>query len=109
MRSFFVPQNESKHFFSHLVRQNLGGRWLPEIPKTSFTFAGETSWTKIFPKNGLTEFEFVNKEERVKIKRRKPAPFLDGKQIELTRFDISRLLNRPVLASEIRMAFQMTN
>jgi hypothetical protein len=40
------------------------------------------------------------KEERIKVKREKTAVFLDGKEIELSNFDISRILGRPTLSLE---------
>jgi hypothetical protein len=45
--------------FQRLIEaENLGGRWLPEIPEAYYTFAGEIPWCKTFPANGLTDFYF---------------------------------------------------
>lgn len=97
IRSFFVALKDADAFFTCLTKQDLGGRWLPEIPSVTYTFAGEIPWCDTFPKNGFTEFRFVTEKKRVRVKRKKPVFFLDGKQIELTQFDLHRLSGMPFL------------
>jgi hypothetical protein len=99
IRSFLVEQPDANSFFKHLSQQNLGGRWLPDNPRVIYTFAGEIPWCKIYPKYGFRKFHFVVAEKKVKIKRKRPACFLDGKQIQLTRFDLHRMANMPIMFS----------
>jgi hypothetical protein len=91
IRSFLVLASEADSFFEHLSNQNLGGRWLPEKPSVSYTFAGEIPWCETFPENDDCEFSFVVKEETVQVERMEPKCFLDGKQLDLSYADIVRL------------------
>lgn len=91
IRSFLVLVSEADSFVEHLSNQNLGGRWLPEKPSVSYTFAGEIPWCETFPENSACEFPFVVKEETVQVERMEPRFFLDGKQLDLSHIDIVRL------------------
>jgi hypothetical protein len=90
IRSFLVARNEADAVFTCLSKQDLGGRWLPEIPAVIYTFAGEIPWCATYPKNGFAGFRFVTKEERVKVKRKRQVCFLDGKQLPFTQVDLLR-------------------
>jgi hypothetical protein len=90
IRSFLVARAESGPFFTHLSRQDLGGRWLPEVPRVLYTFAGEIPWCATYPNNGPTGFRFKTQEQRVKVSRKRPVYFLDGKQLQLTQMDLFR-------------------
>jgi len=91
IRSFLVLASEADSFFEHLSNQNLGGRWLPEKPSVSYTFAGEVPWCETFPDSDACEFSFVVKEETIQVERMEPTCFLDGKQLDLSYADIVRL------------------
>lgn len=90
VRSFLVSNRDVASFLDHLSHQDLGGRWLPEKPDVIYTFAGEIPWCDTFPKNGLSEFSFVTREETVKVKRTKPELYLDGKKLGWTQIDLIR-------------------
>jgi hypothetical protein len=81
IRSFLVLKRDVDSFLEHLSRQDLGGRWLPEKPRVFYTFAGEIPWCGTFPKNGLSEFSFVTKEETVKVQRAQREFYLDGEKL----------------------------
>jgi hypothetical protein len=70
--------------------QPLGDRWLPEKPECHFTFAGEVPWCETFPKTEAVGLRFVIKERKVKVRRKRPFFFLDGKPIDLTAVDLLR-------------------
>jgi hypothetical protein len=91
IRTFLILASEADSFVEHLSNQNLGGRWLPEKPSVSYTFAGEIPWCETFPENSACEFSFVVKEEIVQVERIEPRFFLDGKQLDLSHVDIVRL------------------
>ena len=75
-------------FLNHLSHEDLGGRWLPEKPKVIYTFAGEIPWCDTYPKNGLSEFSFVVKEETVKVQRFQQELYLDGEKLGWSQFDL---------------------
>jgi hypothetical protein len=88
IRSFLIRQDELRAFLQRLRKQDLGGRWLPEKPGVIYTFAGEVPWCDTFPKNGTTRFTFVTEERVVKVRRKRPVHFLDGKRISLSPADL---------------------
>jgi hypothetical protein len=90
IRSFFVTNRDTASFLEHLSHQNLGGRWLPEKPSVIYTFAGEIPWCDTFPKNGLSTFSFVTKEETIKVQRSQEELYLDGEKLEWTQIDLIR-------------------
>ena len=90
IRSFLVANQDADSFLNHLSHQDLGGRWLPEKPEIIYTFAGEIPWCDTFPKNDLSEFSFVAKEETVKVQRSKQELYLDGEKVEWTQIDLIR-------------------
>ena len=81
IRSFMIKESSYYDFLKRLKKQNIGGRWLKEIPDDHHTFAGEIPWCNIFPENGLRTFEF--ELNRIKMKIIKPQYVLtkNGKRI----------------------------
>ena len=78
VRSFLVNSDEAKGFVACLKKQSLGGRWLPEKPACSYTFAGEIPWCDTFPGEKSMEIRFVVKERQVKVRRKQACFYLDG-------------------------------
>jgi hypothetical protein len=83
VRSFLVANKEAKAFATYLAKQPLGGRWLPEKPQSYYTFVGEIPWCDTFPRTESTDVKFVIKEQKVKVKRKRPFFFLNGKPVDL--------------------------
>ena len=88
IRSFLIANRDADSFLNHLSLQDLGGRSLPEKPQVIYTFAGEIPWCDIFPKNGLSEFSFVTKEETEMVQRSRKELYLDGEKLGLTQIDL---------------------
>jgi hypothetical protein len=103
--SFLVANKDAAAFNKCLAKQPLGGRWLPEKPRTFHTFAGEAPWCSIFPDTASTTIEFKISEHTVKVRRKKQFLYLDGKQLGLTPLDVLLLrAPRPVPESLARRA-----
>ncbi|MDA8214222.1 MAG: ATP-binding protein [Nitrospiraceae bacterium] len=66
-RGLFVKKAELADVVEHLRKQDLGGRWLPEISEHHYTFAGEVPWCETFPYNGKTELSFVVSTEKKRV------------------------------------------
>jgi hypothetical protein len=94
IRSFLVSNRDTTSFTEHLVRQDLGGRWLPEKPKVIYTFAGEIPWCDCFHKNGLTEFSFVTSEKTVRVQRTQYEYYLHGEKLDFDMLNY-RLIHLP--------------
>ncbi|WJF85407.1 NACHT domain-containing protein [Bacillus subtilis] len=68
-RCFFFPRGmlirnlDCENITSHLSKQAIGGRWLPEIPYDFYVFAGEIPWAETFSENELSKLEFEIKKE----------------------------------------------
>jgi hypothetical protein len=90
LRSFLVKQNEATKLTARLIKQSLGGRWLPEKPQVLYTFVGEVPWCDTFPQNEPSELHIVTKEWKVKTKRKRPWVFLDEKPVDLQVIDLLR-------------------
>jgi len=58
-RGLLVRKDEASKLVECLKNQNLGGRWLPDIPEDYYTYAGEIPWCETFPPNGTTKIEFT--------------------------------------------------
>jgi len=58
-RGLLVGKDEASRLVECLENQDLGGRWLPDIPEDYYTYAGEIPWCETFPHNGTTKIEFV--------------------------------------------------
>ncbi|MDB6024080.1 MAG: hypothetical protein JWM68_303 [Verrucomicrobiales bacterium] len=91
IRSFVISKKEEKAVVEALTKQPLGARWLPEKPESIYTFAGEMPWCTTLLRNEPEELRFVVNEKKVKVKRKRPAFFLDGKPINITGIDLLRL------------------
>jgi hypothetical protein len=63
-RGLLVSRNEASKLAKCLKSQNLGGRWLPDIPEDYYTFAGEIPWCETFPQNGTIEMEFEGNDKK---------------------------------------------
>lgn len=57
-RGLLVKKKDFTDIVERLKNQNLGGRWLPEIPADNYTFAGEIPWCETFTPNGEDEIRF---------------------------------------------------
>lgn len=83
IRSFLISKKQSKAFVECLKKQPLGGRWLPEKPESHHILSGEVPWCDAFPKAYAEDMRFVVKESTVKVRRKRPFFFLDGKEIDV--------------------------
>ncbi len=84
VRSFIVRNKDTTKFVACLTNQSLSGRWLPEKPETHRVLAGEVPWCDVFPRTYSEDMTFVIKESTVKVRRKQPVFFLDGKEIDIT-------------------------
>jgi len=91
VRSFLVAKSEANAFASALAKQPLGGRWLPEKPCIRHTFSGEMPWCSAFPKTEADEMQFVVKERKVMVKRKRQMHTLDGEVVSLSHMDLMRI------------------
>lgn len=66
-RGLFVKKEDFDDVVQCLKKQDLGGRWLPEIPNYYYTFAGEVPWCATFPFNENTELSFVVGTEKKRV------------------------------------------
>jgi len=92
IRSFLISNQDIDSFSDHLSKQSLGGQWLHEKPEVIYTFAGEIPWCDTFPKNDLSEFSFVLREETVKVQAIQKELYLDGEKLGWTQIDLIRRL-----------------
>jgi len=58
VRTLVVHANDYTEFMRGLIRQHLGGRWLPEKPVCYYAFAGEFPWSDTWHVNGWSKIEF---------------------------------------------------
>jgi len=91
IRSFLVLSGETDSFMEDLSNQDLGGRWLPEKPSTSYTFAGEIPWSSKFAEHETSEISFTLPGETIKVERMQNIFFLDGDRLDLREIDLVRL------------------
>ena len=66
-RSLFVKKEELDDVVQRLRKQDLGGRWLPEIPEYHYMFAGEVPWCETFHYNGKTVLSFIVGTEKTRV------------------------------------------
>lgn len=59
VRGLIVKSKEADEAVEGLKQQNLGGRWLPEIPADYYTYAGEIPWSDTYAPNGESELSFI--------------------------------------------------
>jgi hypothetical protein len=91
IKSFLVSRRDAKALAGFLAKQSLGERWPLRKPQSDSTFAGEIPWCDAFRKNEIAELKFVVKEHNVKVRRKRPLYFLDGKPIHLTTLDLMQV------------------
>jgi len=58
LRGLLVQNSLCQALLRNLESQNLGGRWLPEIPEYHYIFAGEMPWAETFTPNGTATLQF---------------------------------------------------
>ena len=82
LRSFIVKAEEANSLLQRLEKENLGGRWLPEIQEDYYTYAGEIPWCETYPSNGKTELsfelKFVLQRNGQPISEEEASTFLDS-------------------------------
>jgi hypothetical protein len=66
-RGLFLKKSDMLDVVQRLRKQDLGGRWLPEIPEHHYTFAGEVPWCETFPYYGNTELSFIVGVEKKRV------------------------------------------
>jgi hypothetical protein len=96
-RGFLVKRGDFNEIVQRLHKQDLGGRWLPEIPELHYIFAGEIPWCESFPYNGREEISFVEGRKQKRVPFEKIEVFKDGKA--LTGDELKKLFR---LASDLR-------
>lgn len=79
IRSFLVKSADTQRLLPLLTRQSMADRWLPEVPTSYYTFAGEIPWSSTSPNNGKTEFAFKVGTKTRAVKVKKNDYYLDGK------------------------------
>jgi len=83
VRSFLIAKKDTTKFVECLTKQSLARRWLPEKPETHQVFSGEIPWCSVFPRTYAEDMRFVLHEFPVKVRRRQPVFFLDGKEVDI--------------------------
>jgi hypothetical protein len=83
VRSFLIAKKHTTKFVACLTKQSLAGRWLPEKPETHQVFSGEIPWCSVFRRTYTEEMRFVVKESPVRVRRKQPVFFLDGKEVDI--------------------------
>ena len=76
-RGLFVQTDDVIEAANLLREQDLGGRWLPEIPEDYYTYAGEIPWCDTFPNNGQVELEFPSRAKKTGVTS-SPASMEEG-------------------------------
>jgi hypothetical protein len=66
-RGLFLEKADALDVLQRLRKQDLGGRWLPEIPEHHYTFAGEVPWCETFQYYGDTELSFIVGMEKKRV------------------------------------------
>jgi len=81
IRSLLVKTGDAEEVTERLRHQDLGNRWLPEIPESHYTYAGEIPWSEMFSENEWDELNFLIKEETVKVLKKEPVFLRDGERL----------------------------
>jgi hypothetical protein len=81
IRSLLVKAEEADEFAERLKHQDLSNRWLPEIPESHYTYAGEIPWSEMFSENEWVELDFVIKEEAVKVPKKESVFLRKGEPL----------------------------
>jgi hypothetical protein len=90
-RSLLVKNRDAEKVVNYLRKQDLGGRWVPEIPSTSYVFAGEIPWCETFHYSGETELTFTIGKKIEKVASNNIRFSKDGKGLD--REEASRFLD----------------
>ncbi len=88
LRGLLVRRSDLERLLGRLEEQDLGGRWLPEIPDDHYTFAGEIPWCDTFAPNGWTELEFITSKRTVLQEEDRIALYRDGVTITESERDV---------------------
>lgn len=80
-RSFLINKKDKEAIVNHLYKQNIGGRWLTEIPEDYYLFGGEIPWCDNYRENGLSELSFLIDKIPIKVKQKQYEYFLDDKSL----------------------------
>lgn len=102
-RSLLVKSEESEELLKLLNKQELKGRWLPEVPEDSLTYAGEIPWSETFLPNGSTSLEFTVDIQYKKEQQRQQVLFRNG--IQLTDDEINKIRFNYINDNLINMDF----
>lgn len=90
-RGILVNSDKSQEILGFLNNQDLGGRWLPEIPGNYYTYAGEIPWSETYFDNKNENLKIVT-DTRTEIEiREKEVLVKNGK--ELTKKETQELLS----------------
>lgn len=87
IRSFFINEEDYEEVLALLVKQDLGGRWLPEKHGNVYTFAGELYYSDEATSSNYTTLRFVTGIRKITIKIGDPDYYpnliwnLDGDKI----------------------------
>jgi hypothetical protein len=90
-RGLLVKSYDHERIFELLQNQDLGGRWLPEIPDDHYVYAGEIPWADTFLDNDEIEIEFVTSKLPVQVAIQKQILKKNGK--ELSKKELSKIIN----------------
>ena len=88
-RGLLVKKGKASKIIKWLTKQDLGGRWLPEIPEHYSIFAGEIPWCETFPYNGVTEISFIVGIKKKRVPDEKTEFLKDG--VNLTAYELKKL------------------
>jgi hypothetical protein len=88
-RGLLVKKGEVSEIIRRLRKQDLGGRWLPEIPEHYYIVAGEVPWCETFPYNGITEISFIVGTKKKRVPDKKTEFLKNG--INLTADELRKL------------------
>jgi hypothetical protein len=64
-RALIVKNEECSEIVRMLEKQDLGGRWLPEIPRDYYLYAGEVPWSELYLENELSQLVFKTEYNEV--------------------------------------------
>lgn len=78
LRGLVVRAEEAERIVRYLERQDLGGRWLPEIPEDHYTYAGEVPWCETFPSSERDQLAFKTGTRTASEKRNTSDPSKDA-------------------------------
>lgn len=89
-RGLLVKKEMVSEIIDRLTKQDVGGRWLPEIPEFYFVLAGEIPWCETFPYNGVVEISFIVGTKKKRVPDEKTKFLKDG--VNLTVGELRKLL-----------------